>query len=76
MHVIQQTNNLLLPPGTLAVTCDVESLYSNIRHKDGIRAIQYFLDKETGDPLHNAVLVSLLDFVLNNNYFIFDRVFY
>lgn len=57
MHVIESFNKLSLPPGTLKVTCNVESLYSNIGHDIGIGAVKYFLEKQTsGDPPHNAFL--------------------
>lgn len=41
----------------LVVTCDVESLYSNIRHTDGITAIKYFLEKsDPQDMMHSSFL--------------------
>lgn len=42
---------------TLIVTCDVESLYSNIRHTDGLAAMKYFLQKqEQRDEMHDSFL--------------------
>ncbi|KAM3939896.1 nuclear receptor corepressor 2 isoform 7-T8 [Leptodactylus fuscus] len=34
-----------LPDGTILATMDVESLYSNIPHQDGINACQFFMEK-------------------------------
>lgn len=39
------------------VTCDVESLYSNIRHTDGIAAVRYFLEHSgSQDMMHSSFL--------------------
>ncbi|XP_056387098.1 uncharacterized protein LOC130282653 isoform X2 [Hyla sarda] len=46
LHLMQIIKNIQIPKGTLLVTCDVESLYSNIRHQDGIRAITYYLEQQ------------------------------
>lgn len=65
MHIMEQLDILSLPSGTLIVSYDVQLLYSNIRHTDGIQAIQYFLNKQMSqDMAHNSFLVSLLNFVL------------
>ncbi|XP_040266912.1 uncharacterized protein LOC120981438 [Bufo bufo] len=51
--------HLPITSDVLLVTCDVESLYTNIAHKDGIRATTYFLEKSTSEePAHRAFLGS------------------
>lgn len=76
-HLIQELEKCVFPEGTLLVTCDVESLYSNIAHDDGIKAATYFLVKENlNDDMFVSFLLDLLCFVLHHNYFVFDRVYY
>ncbi|XP_069614259.1 uncharacterized protein [Ranitomeya imitator] len=75
--LIQQLQDLSVPPDVYLVTLDVESLYTCIRHDLGIQAVAFFLDQNTtGDRLHDSFLLDLLSFVLDKNYFVFDRVFY
>lgn len=57
LDLAQETDNLT---DTWIVTCDVESLYSNIRHKDGIKAVEYFFSKDdTGDKIHQSFLAHV-----------------
>ncbi|XP_044160464.1 uncharacterized protein LOC122945461 [Bufo gargarizans] len=73
MHLIQQLKDITLPSDVLLVTCDVESLYSNIAHNHGITAVEFFLSCSTaGDPAHHTFLGSRQgceEFInqLNNN---------
>ncbi|CAJ0966093.1 unnamed protein product [Ranitomeya imitator] len=62
-HFIGMCDQVVLPTNFLLVTCDVESLYSNIGHKDGVEAIAYFLDKKTSmDRGHDSFLLDLTSF--------------
>ncbi|XP_069609107.1 uncharacterized protein [Ranitomeya imitator] len=71
-HLIQLLQDLCVPPGTLVITLDVESLYDV-----GLKAVSFFLDRNTtGDREHDQFLLDLLLFVLDKNYFVFDRCFY
>ncbi|XP_073516867.1 uncharacterized protein [Phyllobates terribilis] len=47
-HLIQSLNSLSLPDQFLLITVDVESLYSNIAHQDGIAAVLHFLNNTSG----------------------------
>lgn len=59
------------------VTCDVESLYTNIKHEHGIEAITYFLNqKGDGEHMLDSFLIDLFNFILRHNYFIFDGMYY
>ncbi|XP_044135914.1 uncharacterized protein LOC122927779 [Bufo gargarizans] len=59
LHLIEMLEQLSITSNVLLVTCDVESLYTNIAHKDGISATTYFLEKSTsGEPAHRAFLGS------------------
>ncbi|CAJ0917088.1 unnamed protein product [Ranitomeya imitator] len=76
-HFIEISGQVELPTNFLLVTCDVESLYSNIDHKDGTEAVAYFLNKKhSTDRGHDSFLLDLLTFVLQHNFFLFDRVYY
>ncbi|CAJ0955099.1 unnamed protein product [Ranitomeya imitator] len=45
------------------IACDVESLYSNIGHKEGVEAVAYFLNKNSSmDRGHDSFLLDLLTF--------------
>ncbi|CAJ0967446.1 unnamed protein product [Ranitomeya imitator] len=63
----------LLPEGTILATMDVESLYSNIRHQDGLNACKFFLEN-TGTDADSVV--KLIKFILTHNYFEFDNKIY
>ncbi|XP_077110369.1 uncharacterized protein LOC143807586 [Ranitomeya variabilis] len=66
-----------VPPNTWLVTLDVESLYTCISHELGTQAVAYFLDlNSSGDRRHDSFLLDLLLFILDRNFFTFDRVFY
>ncbi|XP_056413371.1 uncharacterized protein LOC130356211 isoform X2 [Hyla sarda] len=77
MPPIQMTQDLILPEQTLLVTCDVESLYSNISHKDGVKAVDNFFQQQVSrDREFDVFLLRLLDFVLKHNFFTFDGRYY
>ncbi|CAJ0937732.1 unnamed protein product [Ranitomeya imitator] len=74
---IASLQDITLAPGEIMVTCDVESLYSNIDHDHGLQAVLFFLDQQqNSDRLHDSFIVDLLDFILRHNFFLFDRNFF
>ena len=63
-----------LPEGTILVSLDVSSLYTNIPHREGLRATVETLVSNR-DPNHkpsNAVVINLLRKVLELNNFDFN----
>ncbi|XP_070543722.1 uncharacterized protein [Ptychodera flava] len=67
---IQPIKNL--PQNTLLVTLDVEALYTNIPHTDGLEAIRNVIpNEETAEYTY-----QLAKFVLTHNYFEFNDAFY
>ena len=61
------------------VTYDVESLYTNIDHDLGIKAIEYWIDKhpECIDPRFTKEFISeSIRFILENNTFHFDNKYF
>ena len=55
---------------------DVKSLYTVIPHRDGLRALKFFLDKRPVQEPSTSVLVRLAELVLTLNNFSFDGEHY
>ena len=58
----------LIPPESTMITIDVNSLYTNIPHTDGINACRSFLSRHTTDPALINDIPILIDFILTHNY--------
>jgi len=66
------TINQPLPQNCLLVSVDVESLYTNILHDDGINASKTFLDSRPNDSKPSTkFIVQLMTFILTLNHFKF-----
>uniref|UniRef100_A0A803JIM5 GIY-YIG domain-containing protein n=1 Tax=Xenopus tropicalis TaxID=8364 RepID=A0A803JIM5_XENTR len=75
--LLSKIENVKVPSGTILVTCDVESLYTCILHKFGLMAIRFFLETESDwDPQYIDFIVSITQFCLTHNFFIFNNKFY
>ena len=57
----------------LLVTMDVNSLYTNIPHSDGVEACRSFLTMNTTDQTLINDIPTLVDFILTHNLFVFDN---
>ena len=58
------------------LSCDVVSLYTSIPHDLGIQALTYWLDKSRHlipSRFTNGFVLEAAEFVLKNNYFLFDE---
>ena len=62
----------LVTPDSLLVTMDVNSLYTNIPHSDGVEACRSFLTMNTIDQALISDIPTLVDFILKHNLFVFD----
>ena len=66
-------------PNAILVSFDVENLYTNIHHKLGIEAIQFWLEKYPqavpARIVKNLVLEGI-KFILKNNYFCFNDQYF
>ncbi len=61
----------------LLATFDVQSLYTNIPHTDGLLALEFFLTQRSVDVKPStACLLDLASIVLTNNFFRFQDDFY
>ncbi|XP_068113208.1 uncharacterized protein [Hyperolius riggenbachi] len=75
--ILTKIQDVQMGPEDILATCDVESLYSNISHDHGIRAVKYFLDAETiENKRRNSWLLQLLEYILKHNFFLFNNTFY
>lgn len=76
-HFLNDIIELCIPPGSLLVTLDVTSLYTNIPHDDGIRAVvetyEAFCESS---PVDGDTLATLLKLILELNNFEFDNAHY
>ena len=59
-------------PESLLVTMDVNSLYTNILHSDGVEAFRSFLTMNTTDQILINDIPTLVDFILQHNLVVFD----
>ena len=75
---IQKIENIELRPGTVLVTLDVTSLYTNIPHIEGVKAVSEFLSVHRDSTLlpHNNIIVNLTRMVLTHNNFDFNGEHY
>lgn len=75
--VLRKIDGIRVPPDAILVGIDVESLYTSIPHKWGIKAVQYFLDSKFFQlAAQNEFIVDLLQFMLDNNCFQFLGQYY
>lgn len=76
-QVLIQLQKINQVPNALLVTMDVEQLYTNIDHKDGLEALEYFLNKRPADMSPPTEFLSALtEWTLTNNIFLFqDKLF-
>ncbi|CAM5112749.1 unnamed protein product [Eretmochelys imbricata] len=65
LRKLQSTSDL--PDNTILATMDVEALYTNIPHKDGLQAVRNTIP----DNVTANLVAELCDFVLTHNYFTF-----
>ncbi|KAM4037475.1 uncharacterized protein ACNLHF_016074 isoform 1-T1 [Anomaloglossus baeobatrachus] len=74
--VLCQLDDLQLDKNMILVTADVESLYTSIRHQDGIKAAELFLNHSTLEKPMVGLILTLLEFILTHNVFTFDQNIY
>ena len=75
-HFLNIIKDIHIEEEDLFVTVDVSSLYTNIKHKDGIEALKSCL-KENGTNHEKAEFIgTLAKLVSTSNYFTFNRKMY
>jgi len=56
---------------------DVESLYTNIDHKEGLKALMHYLEKRPPEQMPPAeFILKLTEWTLTNNVFLFQNKFF
>ncbi|CAJ0947719.1 unnamed protein product [Ranitomeya imitator] len=75
--LLTKLDGVSVEAGTILISIDVEALYSSIHHEAGLKAVQYFLNTR-GNHLapHNEFVMTLLEYVLCHNFFLFNGRFY
>lgn len=73
---VRRLQDITVTPQTKLASLDVESLYMNVSHALGIKAVHYFLDSRGIQyKQHNDFVIQLLKFLLTHNYFTFNGKF-
>ena len=75
LRKLNDINHLINPESTM-ITMDVNSLYTNIPHTDGINACRSFLNRHTTDTALINDIPILIDFILTHNLFKFNNDHY
>ena len=65
-----------LAPGSILISMDVNSLYINIPHADGVAACRAFLNKHNIQSDIATNIPILIDFILKHNTFTFNDKYY
>ena len=73
---ISKISELEIPKDAMLVTLDVDSLYTNINNKDGIKAVANKLRETPGSNRPDKQLLELLEISLLNNDFEFNGQWY
>lgn len=76
-HVLKILNEMTVSDDSYLVTMDVESLYTNIAHGDGLKALNHFLSNRPTDcSPPSDFLIKLTEWTLKNNIFLFQDQLY
>ena len=75
-HFIHILLGKKLVPEDILVTTDVQSLYTNIPHTEGIQALNRILEETNTDLMKKLLICRLANLVQTNNYFIFNKRLY
>ncbi|XP_069610910.1 uncharacterized protein [Ranitomeya imitator] len=65
-----------IDPESVLVVADVESLYTSIRHHDGLRATKYYLNMSNFPISFQNFVLEVLEFALTHNFFTFKGSFF
>ncbi|KAJ1189219.1 hypothetical protein NDU88_005969 [Pleurodeles waltl] len=75
--ILQKLQDIEWQPDFSLATIDVVSLYTSIKHTDGLTAVSKCLSTRSVQYLtRNAMILDFLKFSLQNNYFLFDGNYY
>ncbi|XP_077991090.1 uncharacterized protein LOC144445424 [Glandiceps talaboti] len=66
-HHLQDVKNIAMPDTATLVTMDVISLYTNIPHEYGIKAVQEALEENNTTTPHPQLVTEMIEFILSKN---------
>ena len=72
-HFLDKLAQLKIPPNSLLITLDVESLYTNIDNKEGLKAVKRAFENHPDPGRPDQAILSLLKICLENNDFMFNN---
>lgn len=72
-YVLNKINDIKNIGEGYMATMDVTSLYSNIKHQDGLEAVSHYLQSRTEEHPPNTFILELMKWILNNNVFVFQE---
>ena len=75
-HLIHILLGKKLAPEDILITIDVQSLYTNTPHTEGIQALNRILKETNTDPMKKLLIYRLANLVLTKNYFCFNKRLY
>lgn len=76
-HILRKLKDLIIPEDCVLAGVEVEFLYSSIPHETGVQAVSKWLEvRHSLAGPHNKFILELLDMVLNNNFFMFNKTFF
>ncbi|KAM4029694.1 uncharacterized protein ACNLHF_022451 [Anomaloglossus baeobatrachus] len=73
---LKRIDGLYVGDDSCLVSCDVESLYTSIRHADGIEAVRFYLSMSNLSTKFVDLVLRVLEFSLTHNFFVFKGSFY
>lgn len=73
---LRKLSNVSTPGNCILVSFDVRNLYTSINHNRGIECIRYALVNSDLSNECITFLLTLLEIVLKENYFLFENTFY
>lgn len=71
MDVLRHLDGMTFEQDMFLVCCDFESLYTCIHNDHRLRAVRFYLNMQNLAPDLIELLLSLLEFILCHNYFLF-----
>lgn len=76
-HVLNKTKDFKNFGPFLLVTVEVEALYTNIDHMEGLDALSRYLEKRHPEQMPpSAFILQLAEWTLHNNVFLFQNQFF
>lgn len=75
-EIVNMIEENTFPKNCIFVTGDINSLYTNIPTDSGIRKVSTLIRKYIDEKDKQDCIIELLQFVLNNNYFLYEGNWY